>query len=177
MHTADFSPSPWAAAGFVDTDLSFLRFLELYGATVSEHRMTARRVVEPFDVVEHFGRSPHENSQRSRRPSRPVFATLRTQASASSKFRHRLAYVFRSRSSGRAQSHFSRTKFLESFSSKFRGGTSSIPASVSKSNMSPDVCAPLITSTPGPAALAVRSRRLMRQAMASLALSPNQVNT
>lgn len=45
----------WAAAGFVDTDLSFLRFLELYGARVSERRMTARRVVEPFDVVKQVG--------------------------------------------------------------------------------------------------------------------------
>ena len=44
----------WAAAGFVDTDLSFLSFLELYRTDVPERRMTARRVVEPLDVVEHI---------------------------------------------------------------------------------------------------------------------------
>jgi hypothetical protein len=43
----------WAAAGPVDTDLSFSSFLELYRADVSERRVTARRVVEPLDVVEH----------------------------------------------------------------------------------------------------------------------------
>ena len=45
--------SKWAAAGFVDTDLSFLSVLELYGTDVPERRMTARRVVEALDVVEH----------------------------------------------------------------------------------------------------------------------------
>ena len=43
----------WAAAGPVDTDLSFLSFLELYGTEIAERRMPARRVVEAFDVVEH----------------------------------------------------------------------------------------------------------------------------
>ena len=45
----------WAAAGSVDTDLSFLRLFELYGATVAERRMPTRGVVEPLDVVEHVG--------------------------------------------------------------------------------------------------------------------------
>jgi len=45
----------WAAAGLIDTDLSFLSFLELYRTDVAERRMTARRVVEPLDVVEHVG--------------------------------------------------------------------------------------------------------------------------
>ena len=44
----------WAAAGSVDTDLSFLSFLELYGTEIAERRMPARRVVEAFDVVEHI---------------------------------------------------------------------------------------------------------------------------
>lgn len=43
----------WAAAGSVDTDLSFLSFLELYGTEIAERRMTARRVVEALDVIEH----------------------------------------------------------------------------------------------------------------------------
>ena len=43
----------WAAAGSMDTDLSFLSFLELYRADVAERRVTARRVVEALDVVEH----------------------------------------------------------------------------------------------------------------------------
>jgi len=47
----------WAAAGFVDTGLSFLSFLELYRTDVAERRMTTRRVVEPFDVVEHVSTS------------------------------------------------------------------------------------------------------------------------
>ena len=42
----------WAAAGSVDTDLSFLSFLELYRTDVPESRMPARRVVEALDVVE-----------------------------------------------------------------------------------------------------------------------------
>ena len=45
----------WAAAGSVDTDLSFLSFLELYRTDVAERRMPARRVVEALDVVEHVG--------------------------------------------------------------------------------------------------------------------------
>jgi hypothetical protein len=44
----------WAAAGFVDTDLSFLSFLELYRTDVAERRVTTRRVVEPLDVIEHI---------------------------------------------------------------------------------------------------------------------------
>ena len=43
----------WAAAGSIDTDLSFLSLLELYGTEIPERRMPARRVVEAFDVVEH----------------------------------------------------------------------------------------------------------------------------
>ena len=48
-------PYFWAAAGSVDTDLSFLSFLELYGTEIAERRMPARRVVEALDVVEHIG--------------------------------------------------------------------------------------------------------------------------
>ena len=44
----------WAAAGSVDTDLSFLSFLELYGTEIAERRMPARQVVEALDVVEHI---------------------------------------------------------------------------------------------------------------------------
>lgn len=36
----------------MDTDLSFLRLLELYGAAVAERRMPARGVVEALDVVD-----------------------------------------------------------------------------------------------------------------------------
>jgi len=43
----------WAAAGSVDTDLSFLSSLELYGTEIAERRMPARRVVEALDVIEH----------------------------------------------------------------------------------------------------------------------------
>jgi hypothetical protein len=39
----------------MDTDLSFLSFLEPYRTDVAERRMTTRRVVEPLDVVEHIG--------------------------------------------------------------------------------------------------------------------------
>jgi hypothetical protein len=46
-------PADWAAAGSMDTDLSFLSLLELYRTDVSERRVPARRVVEPLDVVEH----------------------------------------------------------------------------------------------------------------------------
>ena len=46
--------SYWAAAGLVDTDLSFLSLLELYGTEISERRMPTRRVVEALDVVEHI---------------------------------------------------------------------------------------------------------------------------
>lgn len=42
----------WAAAGLVDTDLSFSSFLELYRADVSKRRVSASWVVEPLDVVE-----------------------------------------------------------------------------------------------------------------------------
>lgn len=48
-------PSCWAAAGSVDTGLSFLSFLVLYGTDIAERRMPPRRVVEPLDVVEHVG--------------------------------------------------------------------------------------------------------------------------
>ena len=44
----------WAAAGLVDTDLSFLSLLELYGTEISERRMPTRRVVEALDVIEHI---------------------------------------------------------------------------------------------------------------------------
>jgi len=50
----DDSSTDWAAAGSVDTDLSFLSFLELYGTEIAERRMPARRVVEALDVVEHI---------------------------------------------------------------------------------------------------------------------------
>ena len=43
----------WAAAGSVDTDLSFLSLLELYGTEIAERRMPARQVVEALYVVEH----------------------------------------------------------------------------------------------------------------------------
>ena len=42
----------WAAAGSVDTDLSFLSFLELYRTDVAQRRMAPGRVVEPLDVIE-----------------------------------------------------------------------------------------------------------------------------
>lgn len=44
----------WAAAGSVDTDLSFLSLLELYGTEIAERRMPSRRVVEALDVVEYI---------------------------------------------------------------------------------------------------------------------------
>lgn len=44
----------WAAAGFVDTSLSFLSFLELYRTDVAQRRMTAPGVVEALDVIEHI---------------------------------------------------------------------------------------------------------------------------
>ncbi|MDP9923082.1 hypothetical protein J2W25_002103 [Variovorax boronicumulans] len=47
----------WAAAGFVDTDLSFSSLFELYGTDVAERRVSAHRVVEPLDVIEHVGAS------------------------------------------------------------------------------------------------------------------------
>jgi hypothetical protein len=43
----------WAAAGSIDTGLSFLSLLELYGTEIAERRMPALRVVEAFDVIEH----------------------------------------------------------------------------------------------------------------------------
>lgn len=45
----------WAAAGWIDTDLSFFSFLERHRAEVAECGMAACRIVEPLDVVEHFG--------------------------------------------------------------------------------------------------------------------------
>lgn len=42
----------WAAAGLIDTDLSFL---ELCRTDVAGRRMTARRVVGLLDWVEHIG--------------------------------------------------------------------------------------------------------------------------
>jgi branched-subunit amino acid ABC-type transport system permease component len=48
-------PAGWAAAGLVDTDLSFLSFLELYRTDIAERRVTTRWVVEALDVVEHVG--------------------------------------------------------------------------------------------------------------------------
>lgn len=41
----------------MDTDLSFLSFLELYRTDIAERGMTTRRVVEPLDVVEHVSTS------------------------------------------------------------------------------------------------------------------------
>lgn len=49
-----FCRDRWAAAGSVDTPLSFLRQLELYRADVAERRMPARRIVKAFDVIEHI---------------------------------------------------------------------------------------------------------------------------
>ena len=43
-----------AAAGLVDTDLSFLSLLELYGTEIAERRMPTPRVVEALDVIEHI---------------------------------------------------------------------------------------------------------------------------
>ncbi len=43
----------WAAAYFLDTDLSSLSLLELYGADVPDGRMPSGWVVKAFDVVEH----------------------------------------------------------------------------------------------------------------------------
>ena len=48
-----FVEAVWAAAGSVDTDLSFSSLLELYRTDVAERRVPARRVVEALDVVEH----------------------------------------------------------------------------------------------------------------------------
>ena len=50
----DLKSPTWAAASSVDTGLSFLSFLELYGTEIAERRMPARRVVEALDVVEHI---------------------------------------------------------------------------------------------------------------------------
>src|SRR5690606_31387632 len=55
IRTSEWSRS--AAAGSVDPGLRFLSFLELYRTDVAERRMTTRRVVEPFDVVEHVSTS------------------------------------------------------------------------------------------------------------------------
>ena len=54
--TADvLAKNLWAAAGSVDTDLSFLSFLKVYRTDVTHRRMTSRRVVEPFDVIKDVG--------------------------------------------------------------------------------------------------------------------------
>lgn len=45
----------WAAAGSVDTNLSFSSLLELYGTDVAQCRMPARWVVEALDVIEDIG--------------------------------------------------------------------------------------------------------------------------
>ena len=45
----------WAAAGSVDTDLSFLSFLKVYRTDAAQRRMLARWVVEPLDVVKDIG--------------------------------------------------------------------------------------------------------------------------
>lgn len=45
----------WAAAGCIDTNLSFSSLLELYGTDVAQCRMPARRVVEALDVIEDIG--------------------------------------------------------------------------------------------------------------------------
>lgn len=50
----DLRNDSWAAAGLVDTDLSFLSLLERYGTEISERRMPTRRVVEALDVIEHI---------------------------------------------------------------------------------------------------------------------------
>jgi len=47
-------PYRWAAAGLVDTNLSFLSFLELYRTDLLKRRVPTRRVVEPLDVIEHI---------------------------------------------------------------------------------------------------------------------------
>ena len=51
----DSKREKWAAAGSVDTDLSFLSFLKVYRTDVTHRRMTSRRVVEPFDVIKDVG--------------------------------------------------------------------------------------------------------------------------
>jgi hypothetical protein len=43
----------WAAAGSVDTALSFLSCLELYWADVPDGRVSTSRVAEAFDALEH----------------------------------------------------------------------------------------------------------------------------
>ncbi len=43
-----------AAAGLVDTDLSFSSFLKLYRTDVPKRRAPTPRVVEPLDVIEHI---------------------------------------------------------------------------------------------------------------------------
>lgn len=47
----------WAAAGSVDTDLSFLSFLKVYRTDVAHRRMASRRVVEPLDVTKTSARA------------------------------------------------------------------------------------------------------------------------
>lgn len=47
-----FTTAKWAAAGRVDTDLSFSSLLELYGTDVAQCRMPARQVVEALEAIE-----------------------------------------------------------------------------------------------------------------------------
>jgi hypothetical protein len=53
LEVADGHEKEWAAAGSVDTNLSFSSLFELYGTDIPERRMPARRVVEALDLVEH----------------------------------------------------------------------------------------------------------------------------
>ena len=45
--------SKWAAAGSVDTGLSFVSFLELYRTDVAKRQITPGRVVKPLDAIEY----------------------------------------------------------------------------------------------------------------------------
>jgi hypothetical protein len=70
----------WAAAGFGDKDLSFLRFLELYRTDVAERRMAPGRVVKPLDEIGQWllcGRPSHWQSVR-KRPGNKYVPKLRT---------------------------------------------------------------------------------------------------
>ena len=63
----------WAAAGFVDTGLSFLSFLELYRTDVAERRMAPGQVVKPLDVIGQWllcGRRGHWPSVRKTGPAK-----------------------------------------------------------------------------------------------------------
>ena len=61
----------WAAAGSVDTDLSFLSFLELYRTDVAQRRMAPGRVVEPLDVIEDVSTSLLPGPVYRKRPAIP----------------------------------------------------------------------------------------------------------